>query len=96
MKTLFALFVFLIISCCSSSSYAYKVGLLMPTQNEIRWYKDGFVLEKKIKNEGLDAELFFAGDGDVALQQRQITRVINEGCDALVIGCIDGSAVTAH
>lgn len=93
MKKLFALFVFLIISCCSSTSYAYKVGLLMPTQNETRWYNDGFVLEKKMKNEGLDTELFFAGDGDVALQQRQIIRLINEGCDALVIGCIDGQAL---
>lgn len=61
----------------------------MPTQNETRWYDDGFVLEKKMKNEGLDADLFFAGDADVALQQRQITRLINEGCDALVIGSVD-------
>lgn len=62
----------------------------MPTQNETRWYNDGFVLEQKMKNAGFQAELFFAGDADVALQQRQITRVINEGCNALVIGSIDG------
>ncbi len=94
MKKIFLLLAFFLFSVSFNTSYAYKVGLLMPTQNETRWYSDGFVLEQKMKSAGFQTELFFAGDADVALQQRQISRVINEGCNVLVIGSIDGAALT--
>lgn len=94
MKKIFFSLAFFLFSISFNTSYAYKVGLLMPTQNEPKWYNDGFVLEQKMKSAGFQTELFFGGDVDVALQQRQITRLINEGCNVLVIGSIDGSALT--
>lgn len=94
MKKIFFLLAFFLFSVSFNTSYAYKVGLLMPTQNEPRWYNDGFVLVQKMKNAGFQTELFFGGDADVALQQRQITRLISEGYNALIIGSIDGAALT--
>jgi len=72
---------------------AFKVGLAMPTQNEDRWYKEGMMLQKMLKDAGFEVELFYGGDVDVELQQRQVARLANEGAQALIIGPIDGSAL---
>lgn len=73
--------------------HAYKVGLAMPTQNEDRWYKEGFLLQDKLKNAGFEVELFYGGDVDVDLQNKQIIRLANSGVNVLVIGAIDGAAM---
>ena len=78
----------------SPCANAFKVGLLMPTQNEDRWYKEGFMLEKKLKKEGFETELFYGGDVDIELQKKQILRAANDGCNVLIIGSIDGSAIS--
>lgn len=47
-----------------------------------------------VKNNGFNVELFFSGDIDVSLQQRQIKRLSDDSnIDALVIGSIDGNAL---
>lgn len=78
----------------SQSAWAFKVGIAMPTQNEERWMKDGINLKKALEAKGYQTELFYGGDADVPIQQRQIPRLVNEDCDVLVIGAIDGSALT--
>lgn len=78
----------------SQSAWAFKVGIAMPTQNEERWMKDGINLKKAFEEKGYQTELFYGGDADVPIQQRQIPRLVDEGCDVLVIGAIDGSALT--
>lgn len=73
---------------------AYTVGVAMPTQNEDRWYHEGFELEQQLKSKGFNVELFFGGDADIDLQNRQIKRLADSNVDALVIGSIDGNALT--
>ncbi len=78
----------------TSQADAFTVGVLMPTQDEARWYREGFGVEKELKTAGFNVELFFGGDIDVSLQQRQIKRLSNDSnIDALVIGSIDGNAL---
>ncbi|MBQ8023834.1 MAG: sugar-binding protein [Succinivibrio sp.] len=78
----------------TSQANAFTVGVLMPTQDEARWYREGFGIENELKNSGFNVELFFGGDIDVSLQQRQIKRLSNDSnIDALVIGSIDGNAL---
>jgi putative multiple sugar transport system substrate-binding protein len=74
--------------------HAYKVGLAMPTQNEDRWYNEGVLLQNKLKNAGFDVELFYGGDGDIDLQNKQIIRLTNLGVNVLVVGAIDGAAMS--
>ena len=73
---------------------AYTVGVAMPTQNEDRWYHEGFALEQQLKSKGFNVELFFAGDANIDLQNRQIKRLADSNVDALVIGSIDGNALS--
>ena len=78
----------------SSQALAFTVGVVMPTQIEPRWYSEGFGVEQLLKSNGFNVELFFGGDIDVSLQQRQIKRLSNDSnIDALVIGSIDGNAL---
>ena len=64
---------------------AYKVGIALPTQNEQRWYKEGPEIAKALEEAGFDTELYYAGDGDLATQQRQIARMVKEKYDALIV-----------
>ena len=78
----------------SYQAQAFTVGVVMPTQVEPRWYREGFGVEQQLKNNGFNVELFFSGDIDVSLQQRQIKRLSDDSnIDALVIGSIDGNAL---
>ena len=71
------------------SAQAYTVGLAMPTQLENRWYQEGFELEKKLVDQGFKVELFFGGDNDPNLQNRQIRRMTDAKVDLMVVGAID-------
>ncbi len=73
--------------------HAYKVGLAMPTQNEDRWYNEGLLLKNKLTSAGFEVELFYGGDVDVDLQNKQLIRLADEGANVLVIGAIDGGAL---
>lgn len=59
-----------------------------------RWYHEGFELEQQLKSKGFKVELFFTGDADIDLQNRQIKRLADSNVDALVIGSIDGKALS--
>ena len=61
---------------------------------EDRWYHEGFELEQQLKSKGFNVELFFSGDADIDLQNRQIKRLADSNVDALVIDSIDGNALS--
>lgn len=73
---------------------AFKVGIMMPTQNEDRWNDEGKKLRDAVAAEGLEPDLYFGGDDDIPIQQRQIPRLVNDGKNAIVIAPIDGDALT--
>jgi putative multiple sugar transport system substrate-binding protein len=70
------------------------VGVSMPTKSAQRWVVEGLSMMRLLTNKNYTADLQYADD-DVALQSRQIDAMIANGAKVLVIGAIDGSALTA-
>ena len=69
-----------------------KVGISMPTAASRRWQGDGQKLEEQLKENGFEAELYFA-DNDKAVQNEQLQNMIAGGCQALVVAPIDSAAL---
>lgn len=72
-----------------------SVGVAMPTQTYERWLKDGDNIESGLEDLGYDVELQYADD-DIPTQSQQIDQMITQGVDALIVGAIDGSALSAQ
>lgn len=72
----------------------FTVGIMMPTQNEDRWLNEGYKLRDKIAANGAKPDLYFGGDDDIPIQQKQIPRLIKENKNALVICPIDGNSLS--
>ena len=68
-----------------------KIGVAMPTKDLQRWNQDGENMKKQLEEAGYEVDLQFASN-DVATQVSQIENMISGGCDALVIGSIDGES----
>lgn len=69
-----------------------KIGVAMPTKDLQRWNQDGENMKKQLEAAGYEVDLQFASN-DVATQVSQIENMISGGCDALVIGSIDGESL---
>lgn len=66
-----------------------RIGITLPTQNIEHLYKEGQFLTQAFEKEGYEVSLYYAGDNDLEIQQRQISRMINEGCKAIIVGAVD-------
>lgn len=66
-----------------------KIGITLPTQNIERFYREGQFLQQAFEDEGYDVSLYYAGDNDLEIQQRQITRMVDEGCEVIIVGAVD-------
>ncbi|MCL2828420.1 MAG: sugar-binding protein [Oscillospiraceae bacterium] len=73
--------------------YVGFVGIAMPTQSSPRWVGDGNSLVEQLEALGYRTILQF-GEDVVADQIAQIEGMIAQGVDYLVIGAIDGSALS--
>lgn len=69
------------------------IGLSMPTKSSERWIADGNNMAKQFQKAGYKTDLQF-GDDKVENQIAQIENMITKGRSLLVIGAIDGSALT--
>jgi len=65
----------------------------MPTKSSERWIKDGNNMKKQFEKMGYKVDLQYAED-DVQNQVSQIENMITKGANVLVIGAIDGEALT--
>lgn len=68
------------------------VGVAMPTTASERWIADGENVRSQLEALAYDVDLRYAED-DVPTQIEQLTEMIDEGADALVVGSIDGVAL---
>ncbi|MFI3173975.1 MAG: sugar-binding protein [Bacillota bacterium] len=68
------------------------VGVAMPTKDLQRWNQDGSNMEAQLIAAGYEVDLQFAAN-DIQTQVSQIENMISNGCEVLVIGSIDGSAL---
>ena len=79
---------------CPLNAMATKIGIALTTQNDQRQYKDGPEIKKMLENAGFEAVLYYGGDSDVPIQQRQLKRLITqEHCDLLIVAPIDDRAL---
>ena len=94
MKKLLCLVLALVMSlmCVSSLAEGKKVGVSMPTKDLQRWNQDGENMQKLLEEAGYEVDLQFASN-DVQQQLNQVTNMINNGCDVIVIAAIEGSSL---
>ncbi|MED4229096.1 multiple monosaccharide ABC transporter substrate-binding protein [Neobacillus cucumis] len=88
--------VFSMAACSSStggSSDKGYVGIAMPTKSSERWIKDGNYMKQEFEKQGYKVDLQYAEDV-VENQVSQIENMITKGVNVLVIGSIDGEALT--
>ncbi|GEA85969.1 MAG: sugar ABC transporter substrate-binding protein [Cellulomonas sp.] len=71
-----------------------SVGIAMPTTKQLRWVADGDNLSEQFGSLGFDVSMQYADD-DADAQVQQIEEMVDQGVDALVIGAVDASALTA-
>ena len=87
---------FLLLAACGneggSNEGAQTIGISMPPLSLERWERDGYNLQSNLRELGYNTDLQFADD--VATQVSQIENMITRGVDALIIGAIDGEALT--
>lgn len=70
------------------------VGVSMPTKSLQRWNQDGANMEASLKEKGYDVDLQFA-ENKVEAQVSQIENMITKGAKVIVVGAIDGSALSS-
>jgi len=72
---------------------AQLVGVAMPTTTSERWIGDGDNLQAQLTSLGFDVDLEYAED-DPQAQAAQIDAMLDAGAAALVVGAVDGTALT--
>ena len=76
----------------SASAEGKLVGVAMPTKDLQRWNQDGENMKAMLEAEGYSVDLQYASN-DVQQQLNQVTNMINNGCDVVVIAAIEGSSL---
>ena len=76
----------------ATTASAERVGVSMPTKDLQRWNQDGDNMQKELEAAGYEVELQYASN-DVGTQLNQITTMISNGADVLVIAAIEGSSL---
>ena len=83
----------MLVGCGSAgSASSNKVGVAMPTKDLQRWNQDGANMKAELEAAGYEVDLQYAAN-DIQTQVSQIENMINSGCKALVIACIDGDSL---
>lgn len=75
------------------SADAQTVGIAMPTKSLERWNRDGTYLKEQFEAAGYNVLLTYS-DNDVTQQNNDISNLIAEGVDMLIVAAIDGDSLT--
>ena len=92
MKKFLAILLCMMMVLGAASALAEKVGVSMPTKDLQRWNQDGENMQKLFEEAGYEVDLQFASN-DVQQQLNQVTNMINNGCQVVVIAAIEGSSL---
>ena len=94
MKKLLAILLcmMLVLGAVSALADGHKVGISMPTKDLQRWNQDGSNMESNFNEAGYEVDLQYAAN-DVQQQLNQVTNMINNGCEVVVIAAIEGSSL---
>ena len=82
----------MVCTCVSALAEGHKVGISMPTKDLQRWNQDGSNMESNFTEAGYEVDLQYAAN-DVQQQLNQVTNMINNGCEVVVIAAIEGSSL---
>ena len=82
------------VSSSGGSDKKIKVGVSMPTKSLQRWNQDGSNMEAKLKEKGYDVDLQFA-ENKVEMQVSQIENMVTKGAKVIIVGAIDGGALSS-
>lgn len=77
----------------SADTRQQTVGVALPTTQYPRWVMEGDTLELQLETLGYSVERSYA-ENDVSIQQQQIDQMIDNQVQLLIIGSIDGTALT--
>ena len=92
MKKILALVLALALCLSCASALAAKVGVSMPTKDLQRWNQDGDNMKALLEAEGYEVDLQYANN-DEKEQLNQVTNMINNGCDVVVIAAVTGDSL---
>ena len=95
MKKLVALFMCVMMICACLGAVAEgekKVGISMPTKDLQRWNQDGENMQKMFEEAGFVVDLQYAAN-DEQQQLNQVTSMINNGCDVVIIAAITSTSL---
>ena len=67
----------------------YKVGILLPSDQEMRWVREGDALKELFVSHGYETELLYGG-GKVSDQTGDISTALSKECDLLIIAPVTG------
>ena len=82
----------MVLGAVSAMAEGHKVGISMPTKDLQRWNQDGSNMESNFTAAGYEVDLQYAAN-DVQQQLNQVTNMINNGCEVVVIAAIEGSSL---
>ncbi|MGV9942752.1 substrate-binding domain-containing protein, partial [Streptomyces sp. NPDC003401] len=80
-------------SAAGSGSEGGTIGIAMPTKSSERWLTDGRSVVKDLEAKGYKTKLVY-GDDDPQAQVTQISDLVEERVDALIIAAIDNKSLT--
>lgn len=92
------------VMCCSMASCGSQgsqvqesiqktIGIAMPSKQLERWNSDGESLKSEFEKAGYKVDLRFS-ENDAEKQKEDISGMINDGVDLLLIAAVDGSALS--
>ena len=89
-----ALTLCMVLSLCAicASAEGGKVGIAMPTKSLERWNRDGSYLKEQFEAAGYEVELVYS-DNDIVQQNNDISNLIADKVDLLIVACIDGDSL---
>ena len=76
----------------TASADEKKVGVSMPTKDLQRWNQDGDNMKAMLEAAGYTVDLQYASN-DVQQQLNQVTNMINNGCEVIIIAAVEGSSM---
>lgn len=80
-------------SSAGSAGGASTVGIAMPTKSLERWNRDGSYLQEQFEAAGYAVELKYS-DNNVEQQNNDISNMIADGVDLLIVAAIDGESLS--
>lgn len=69
-----------------------RIGISMPSEISERWLRDGKALSEQLTTAGAVVDLRY-GESDIPTQSQQITQMIEDGAQVLIISPVDGAAL---